>query len=60
MGHLERPQKNISRRPRNWSNNIPPSRMDLPDMPLVYGGMVAQAWMANVMVDETTELILTK
>ena len=26
----------------------------------VYGTRVAQAWEANVMVDETTELILTK
>jgi hypothetical protein len=34
--------------------------MDLPDMSLVYGGRVAQAWAVNVMVDETTKLILTK
>ena len=27
---------------------------------LVYGARVAQAWATNVMVDETTELILTK
>jgi hypothetical protein len=34
--------------------------MDLPDMYFVYGGMVTQAWVVDVMVDETTELILTK
>ena len=34
--------------------------MDLVDMSLVYEGRVAQAWAANVMVDGTTELILTK
>ena len=27
---------------------------------LLYGARVAQAWAVNIMVDETTELILTK
>ena len=34
--------------------------MDLAGMSLVYEGRVAQAWAVNVMVDETTELILIK
>ena len=34
--------------------------MALAGMSLVYGGRVTQAWAANVMVDETTELILKR
>ena len=34
--------------------------MDPAAISLVYGARVAQAWVVNVMVDETTELILKR
>ena len=38
----------------------PSSHMDPAAISSVYGTRVAQAWAANVMVDETTELILKR
>ena len=41
-------------------SSTPLSRMDPAAISLVYGARVAQAWVTNVMVDETTELILKR
>ena len=60
QGHFGKARAEQLKEPRNWPNSTPPSRMDPAAISLVYAARVTQAWAVNVMVDETTELILTK